>query len=65
MTDIQVVDIQVQEDGSSVIQFTTDQKAAEVLTSTGFKFLLYCHLLDMSANEVFELLWSTKDAKQV
>lgn len=58
--DIQILDITELENGDSGIQFTADPQALEVLASIGLKYLLYCQLLDMSANDVFEYLWNSR-----
>jgi len=48
---IEVVSIEDQEDGDSIITFDMDQESLKTMAMIGIKFVLYCEAVGKSTNE--------------
>lgn len=48
---IEVVSIEDQEDGGSIITFDMDQESLKVMAMIGIKFALYCAAVGKNTNE--------------
>lgn len=54
--EVKLVDEVENDDGTVSLEWETDEEAAVKLCQIGTKFLVYCKLLGLSADEVFEEL---------
>jgi hypothetical protein len=52
--EVEVLDIEDQEDGSSVITFDLSQDATKSMAQYGLKFVLFCAAYDVTIEEAFE-----------
>lgn len=53
MGEVEVLDIEEQEDGSSMITFDLSQEATKSMAQYGLKFVLFCAAYDMTIEEAF------------
>jgi len=51
--DVEVLDIEDQEDGSSIITFDLSQEATKSMAQYGLKFVLFCAAYDVTIDEGF------------
>jgi hypothetical protein len=52
--DVEVLDIEDQEDGSSIITFDLSQEATKSMAQYGLKFVLFCAAYDVTIDEAFD-----------
>lgn len=59
---IEVVSIEDQEDGDSIITFDMDYESIKAMATIGMKFVLYCEATNKSTSEVLnDLIKGLKD----
>jgi len=51
--EVEVLDIEDQEDGSSIITFDLSQEATKSMAQYGLKFVLFCAAYDVTIDEAF------------
>jgi len=56
MIDLKVTAIKEHKDGGATFHFDIDGDGREVILDVGLKFLLYCGLLGISTEEMFDLI---------
>lgn len=58
MTDksLEVIDVKEHEDGSATLSFDMDSETAEIVSSLGLKFLLYCGAYGLSTEEALRII---------
>lgn len=59
--EVNVLDIEDQEDGSSLITFDLSQEALKSMAQYGLKFVLYCGAYDVSIPEAFNRIAGRND----
>ena len=58
MTDkrLDVTDVEEHEDGSATLSFVMDSETAEMVSSIGLEFLLYCGAYGLSTGEALRII---------
>jgi len=58
MTDkrLDVTNVEEHEDGSATLSFDMDSETAEIVSSLGLKFLLYCGAYGLSTEEALKVI---------
>ena len=59
--EVNVLDIEDQEDGSSLITFDLSQEALKSMAQYGLKFVLFCAAYDVTMDEAFARIAGQND----
>jgi len=56
MSDLKVTSVEEHKDGGATFHFDIDSDCREAILDVGLKLLLYCGLLGVSTEEMFDLI---------
>lgn len=62
---IEVVDVVEHENGDATYTFEMDRTSADLFNEIGIRLVLYCHMADMTTEDVFDDLRQKIDNRQV
>jgi len=62
---IEVADVVEHENGDATYTFEMDRASADLLNEIGIRLVLYCHMADMTTEEVFDDLTQKIDNRRV
>ena len=62
---IEVADVVEHENGDATYTFEMDRASADLFNEIGIRLVLYCHMADMTTEDVFEYLRQKIDNRQV